>query len=101
MNPFVKYTLGRLGLFVAVFLVLLPVPQLDILLKALLALVISFPLSWYLLRGWRDQVSVQVAGKLAARKSQKEQLRAALAGEDEPDGNKPQRGTGDQERDSR
>ncbi|QSB15083.1 DUF4229 domain-containing protein [Natronosporangium hydrolyticum] len=95
MSPLLKYTLGRIGLFAAAFLVLYPIPQLDLLLKLLLALLISFPLSWFLLRGYRDQVSMRLVDKLEQRKEQKEQLRSALAGEDESppssDGDQPKR----------
>lgn len=85
MSPLLKYTLGRLGLFLAVFLVLYPVPELSLLLKLLIALVVSFALSWYLLRGWRDQASVQLASRVERRRGDKEKLRAALAGVEEPE----------------
>jgi threonine/homoserine/homoserine lactone efflux protein len=84
MSPLVKYTLGRLGLFLAVLLVLWPVPQLSPLVKLLAALVGSFLLSWFLLRRWRDELSASLADRLARRRAERERLRAALAGEDDP-----------------
>lgn len=84
MSPAVKYTLGRIGLFLAVLLVLWPVP-LDLFLKLLVALVVSFALSWFLLRSWRDQMSMGLAETVERRRAAKERLRAALAGEDDGD----------------
>ena len=60
MNPALKYTLGRIGLFVAAFLVLLPIPIDNIFLKLVLALIVSSALSWFVLRGWREQYSLQL-----------------------------------------
>ena len=85
MNPAVKYTLGRIGLFVAAFLVMLPIPIDNIFLKLVLALIISSILSWFVLRGWREQYSLQLQGAVERRKAEKDKLRSALAGEDEPD----------------
>jgi len=84
VSPAVKYTLGRIGLFVAAFLVLLPVP-LSLFLKLVLAIVISAALSWFVLRGWREQYSLQLQNAVARRKTEKNKLRSALAGEEEPD----------------
>lgn len=82
MSPAVKYTLGRIGLFVAVLLALWPV-ALDIFLKLILALLFSAALSFFFLRGWRDEMAYQLAESAERRKAEKERLRAALAGEDE------------------
>lgn len=84
MSAALKFTLGRIGLFVAVFLVLLPFPQLSLLIKLLVAVVTSFALSWFLLRGWRDQMAVEMDQKVKRRREEKAELRAALAGEDDP-----------------
>ena len=86
MNPILKYTLARLGLFVAsVVLVFLIVPgSVNPLLKLLIALVISAAGSFFLLRRWRDDVAGQLATGAARRQGEKERLRSALAGEDEP-----------------
>ncbi|HEX7745382.1 MAG TPA: DUF4229 domain-containing protein, partial [Micromonosporaceae bacterium] len=59
MSPAVKYTLGRIGLFVAVLLALWAV-QLNIFVKLMLALVFSAALSFFLLRGWRDEMGQQM-----------------------------------------
>jgi hypothetical protein len=83
MSPVIKYTLARVGLFVAVFAALLPV-DLDIFVKLLIALVASAGFSFILLRGLRDQVANQMASAAERRKAEKERLRAALSGDDEP-----------------
>jgi hypothetical protein len=85
MNPVMKYTLARLGLFVAcAVVVFLAVPgSVNPLLKLLIALVLSAAGSYFLLRRWRDEVAEQLAAGSARRKGEKERLRAALAGEDE------------------
>jgi Protein of unknown function (DUF4229) len=82
MNPTIKYTLGRVGLFVLVALLLWPVPV-DLLVKLMLAIVGSFGLQFVLLRRWRTEMIGQVDQAATRRKATKEQLRAALAGEDE------------------
>jgi hypothetical protein len=84
MNPALKYTLGRLGLFVACALVLLPVP-LNIWIKLMVAVVASFALQFVVLRKWRLEMINQVDATMARRRQEKERLRAALAG-DEDDG---------------
>lgn len=85
LSPMLKYTLGRIGLFAAVVLVLWPVPQLSLLVKLLVAVVVSFALSWFLLRRWRDELSAHLADRVEQRRADKERLRAALAGEGDPD----------------
>ncbi|NUR72043.1 MAG: DUF4229 domain-containing protein [Hamadaea sp.] len=84
MSPAVKYTLGRIGLFVAAFLVLLPFP-LSIFLKLVLAVLVSAALSWFVLRGWREQYSLQLQNAVERRKTEKTKLRSALAGDDSPE----------------
>ena len=83
MSPVIKYTLARVGLFAAVFAALLPV-DLDIFVKLLIALVASAGFSFILLRGLREQVANQMASTAERRKAEKERLRAALAGDDDP-----------------
>lgn len=83
MSPAVKYTLGRIGLFLVVMAALLPVP-LNIFLKLMLAVVFSAAASFFLLRTWRDQMAEQVAGAVQRRQAEKERLRAALSGDDQP-----------------
>jgi hypothetical protein len=82
MSPAVKYTLGRLGLFVLILALLLPLP-LNILVKAMIALVVSAVLSYFLLADWRNQMGEQLAGAATRRTAEKERLRAALAGDEE------------------
>lgn len=95
MNPAVKYTLGRIGLFVAVLLALWPV-DIDIFLKLILALLFSAALSFFLLRRWRDEMAYQLAEAAERRKAERERLRAALAGEDEQQAKESE--SGDDER---
>jgi hypothetical protein len=82
MSPAIKYTLGRIGLFVGVLAVLWPL-ELDIFVKLMIALLASAGLSFVLLRSWRDQMAGQMATVSQRRKAEKERLRAALAGDDE------------------
>ena len=56
MSPAVKYTLGRIGLFVVVLLVLWPL-DLDILLKLMVAVLVSAGLSFFVLRKLRDEMA--------------------------------------------
>jgi Protein of unknown function (DUF4229) len=81
MSAALKYTLGRLGLFVAVFALLLPVP-LNILVKAMIALVASAGFSYFLLRKWRDEMAEQLGSAQQRRQAEKNRLRAALAGDE-------------------
>ncbi|BCJ72056.1 hypothetical protein CS0771_16000 [Catellatospora sp. IY07-71] len=84
MSPAVKYTLGRLVLFVACFAAAWFIPGIDLFIKLGIAVLASFALSWFLLRGLRDEMTAQVEDALERRKADKERLRAALAGEDAP-----------------
>lgn len=81
MSPAVKYTLGRIGLFVVVALALWPV-NLNIFVKLMLAIIFSATLAFFLLRGWREEMGQQLAGLAQRRKAEKERLRAALAGDE-------------------
>jgi hypothetical protein len=84
MSPAVKYTLGRLGLFIVLLLVMIVVPiPLNVFVKAMIALVISAALSYFLLADWRHQMGEQLAGAASRRSAEKERLRAALAGDEE------------------
>jgi len=82
MSPAVKYTLGRLGLFVLIFVLLLPLP-LNILVKAMIALVVSAAASYFLLADWRNKMGEQLASAASRRTTEKQRLRAALAGDEE------------------
>jgi hypothetical protein len=85
MNPAVKYTLGRLGLFlVCAFLAFGLLPRdLNEFLKLLVALLVSLPLSYILLRTWREQMADQIVTGRTRRAEEKQRLRSALSGEDE------------------
>jgi len=52
-------------------------------LKLLVALLVSLPLSYVLLRTWREQMAEQIVTGRARRAEEKQRLRAALAGDDE------------------
>jgi hypothetical protein len=87
MSPGIKYTFARVGLFLACAIpasLLLP-NVLGELIKLLVALVVSSALSFVLLRRWRDEVAEQLDRVSKKRVESKQRLRAALAGEDEPD----------------
>ena len=83
MNPFMRYTLARLGIFVAVAATLffLPIP-IDPLLRLMIALLVSAVLSYFVLGKLRNQVGEQVATVAQRRSARKERLRSALAGDD-------------------
>jgi uncharacterized membrane protein YccC len=84
MSPAVKYTLGRLGLFVVLLLVMIVVPiPLNIFVKAMIALIISAALSYFLLADWRNKMGEQLAGAAGRRAAEKQRLRAALAGDEQ------------------
>ncbi|HKS99072.1 MAG TPA: DUF4229 domain-containing protein [Rugosimonospora sp.] len=81
MSPVVKFTLGRVGLFVAVAVVLLPVP-LDLLVKLMIALIASFGLQFLVLRKWRLEMIEYMDRSVTQRRAAREKLRSALAGDD-------------------
>ncbi|MDG4807284.1 DUF4229 domain-containing protein [Micromonospora sp. WMMD1120] len=83
MSAALKYTLGRIGLFVAVLAALWLV-DVDVFLKLILALAFSAALSFFLLRGWRNEMAEEMDTAAKRRRVEKERLRTALAGEDEP-----------------
>jgi mannitol-specific phosphotransferase system IIBC component len=102
VNPAVKYTLARLGLFVAVLLLLLPIPNLDILLKLMIAVLVSAVLSWFLMRRMREEVAVRLQQSVERRREEKDKLRSALAGDNAPDsaGDMARDNAGDMARDN-
>jgi hypothetical protein len=79
----VKYTLARLALFAIFVLLLWPVGGLSLLLKLMIAVLASAGVSWFALRGLREQVAVQVQTAVDRRREEKERLRTALAGQDD------------------
>jgi hypothetical protein len=85
MKPGMKYALGRLGIFVAcVVPAVVLFPDVNPFFKLLAALLVSAVLSYFLLRQWRDEVAEQMSVNARRRIDEKERLRSALAGEDEP-----------------
>ena len=82
MKPAVKYTLGRFGLFLAVFAALFPIPM-NILVKAMVAFVASAGLSFIVLRRWRNEMAEQLGEMAARRSAEKDRLRSALAGDED------------------
>jgi len=84
VNPMMKYTIARLGLFIVAAAVLLVVPiELNPFLRLGIALIASAILSFFLLRKLRDDVANQLADGARQRADRKEKLRSALAGEDQ------------------
>lgn len=82
MSPAVKYTLGRIGLFVVIGAVVYPF-GLNLFVTLMIALVVSMPLSYFALRKWREQMAERIDGSVQRRKEEKQRLRAALSGDDE------------------
>lgn len=82
MSPVAKYTLGRLGIFVVILIVLLPLP-LNFLIKAMIALFASAGFSYFLLSRWRNEMAEQLASVAQRRQTEKARLRAALAGDED------------------
>lgn len=84
MSPIVKYSLARLGLFVIVAAAALAVPvDISITLKLMIAVLVSAALAFFLLKGLREQASVQAVGAAQRRTEKRERLRAALNGDDD------------------
>jgi hypothetical protein len=81
VSPAVKYTVGRLGLFIVVFALLLPVP-LNFLVKAMIALLASAAFAYFLLAKWRNEMAEQLGSAAQRRSAEKRRLRAALAGDE-------------------
>lgn len=83
--PGIKYSLGRVGLFVAIAIpvVLLTPKDMNFFLKLMIAAVLSSAIGIVALRQWRGEVANQVEASMAKRAAEKAKLRAALAGEPE------------------
>ena len=82
MSPAFKYSYGRLGLFAVAFALLFPFP-LNILVKAMIALVVSAISSYFVLAKWRNEMGEQLSTIASRRSAEKERLRAALAGDED------------------
>jgi len=91
-----KYTLARVGIFIVctVPAVLLLPASLDLLLRILIGAVLSAAVSFMLLGKLRADMAESIGVNLEQRREQKNKLRAALAGDDEPaDDTVPANGT--------
>lgn len=88
MNPVLKYTLGRLAiLVVCVVPALFLLTAVDLLVRLMIALVVSAGISYFALRRWRDEVSQRFATNARRRADERARLRSALAGEKSTDAN--------------
>jgi hypothetical protein len=84
MSALLKYTLARLGLFVLTAAAMFAVPlDISVLLKLMIAVVISAALAYFLLKGLREEASVQAVTAAQRRTEKRERLRAALNGDDD------------------
>jgi C4-dicarboxylate-specific signal transduction histidine kinase len=81
-SPALVYTAARIALFLSVAVVLYLVGFRTFAL-VLLALVISMPLSYVVLRRQREAFAAQVERRVEHRRAEKEKLRAALRGDDD------------------
>jgi hypothetical protein len=83
VSPAIKYTLGRVGIFVVIAVALLPL-HLNLFLALMIALLSSMALSFFLLKRWREQLSADIATHVDNRRAEKDRLRTALSGDDDP-----------------
>jgi Protein of unknown function (DUF4229) len=86
--PATKYTLGRIGLFAACFLILVPFrfshdSSTSLLVKLMIAAIVSAVASWFLLAKWRDEMAGTIERSMSRRQAEKEKLRSALAGDED------------------
>ncbi len=94
--PATKFTLGRIGLFAILFVILLAIPMpmsrdAGLLVRLMIAAVVSAVASWFLLARWRNEMASTLETSMSKRRVEKEKLRAALAGDDETSDPKPSR----------
>jgi hypothetical protein len=82
VNAFLKYNLMRLGLLVVAVGLCWFLP-LNLLVRLMLAVVLSGVASFFLLRGVRDEMAANIAAGVEKRRAEREKLRSALAGDDE------------------
>lgn len=79
----VIHTVGRLGLFLLLAL-LLRLVGLDFFSALLFGLLLSMPIAYLLLRPSRERLSEALVARSLARRAEKEQFRARLSGEQPP-----------------
>jgi hypothetical protein len=70
-----------MALFLVVFLALVPV-RMNLLVKLMIAILVSFGLAFFLLRRWRDEASERLAGATERHRRERDRLRSALEGEE-------------------
>jgi mannitol-specific phosphotransferase system IIBC component len=78
----VKYTLARVGIFIVIAVVLMPLVH-DLLLAMLISAVVTSVVALFVLKRWRDEVASTLENSMTARRAEKEKLRSALAGDDQ------------------
>lgn len=84
MSALLKYTLARFGLFILAAAAMLVLPfDISPLLKLMIATAVSAVLAFFLLKGLREQASVQAVGAAQRRTEKRERLRSALNGDDD------------------
>jgi predicted neutral ceramidase superfamily lipid hydrolase len=83
INPMIKYTLARVGIFVVLALVLVPIVH-DLLLALLISAVVTSVAALFVLKKWRNEVASTLETSMSQRRAEKERLRSALAGDDDP-----------------
>ena len=79
----VLHTIGRLGIFALLTLVLW-MAGLDFFSGALFGLLLSMPIAYLALRPSRERLSEALVARSLARRAEKEQLRTRLSGEQPP-----------------
>lgn len=79
----VIHTVGRLGLF-ALLTLLLWLVGLDFFSGMLFGLLLSMPIAYLLLRPSRERLSEALVARSIAKRTEKEQLRSRLSGEQPP-----------------
>jgi hypothetical protein len=80
----VKYSLGRVGIFVAVMVpVLFLVPLESLPLKLMIGIIVSAVVAFFALRRWREELAQHLTDSARRRQAEQQRLRSALAGEDD------------------
>lgn len=88
MSASVKYTVGRVSLFVLLVALLWPL-RLSLFVTLLLALLVSSVASFIVLRRWRGEMVGEIDGAVSRRRKRREDLRAALAGDERAERDAP------------
>jgi hypothetical protein len=78
----VKYTLARVGMWVALTFALNAFLT-DVVLSALISAAVTAVAGYFLLAKWRNEVASTIETSITKRRAEKEQLRSALAGDDD------------------